>query len=304
MTRQEAGRGEAHLPAPGEAWTPIRLTRWCGEYLAKKGVENGRLDAELLLADVLDVARLDLYLQFDRPLRPAELEAFKTLLRRRAAREPLQYILGKTPFRELDLKTDSRALIPRPETEVLVEEVLAWTGRSVGPFTGADIGTGSGAIVLSLLKEGPFEKAIGTDPSRDALDLAAENARGHGLERRVEFRNGPGLEPLESEERFSVIVSNPPYIPEGERGSLQPEILEWEPGGALFGGPDGLAVLLDLVTGARDHLLPGGLLAMEVGDGQAGTVVQAMKGTKKFCEITIRPDLAGRERVVMGVASE
>ncbi len=303
MTRDKGGRTDAHLPAPGEAWTPIRLTRWSGEYLLEKGVENGRLEAELLLASVLDVARLDLYLQFDRPLQPMELDSFKTLLRRRASREPLQYILGKTPFRELDLRTDTRALIPRPETEVLVGEVLRWARGKEGPLSAADIGTGTGAIVLSLLKEGPFQNAVGTDPSHEALELAAENALDHGLEERVDFRIGFGLEPLGSGERFHVIVSNPPYIPEGDRSSLQPEIREWEPPGALFAGADGLAVLSPLVQGARGHLLPGGLLATEVGDGQAREVAEAMERDGGFCEVAVHTDLAGRERVVLGVAS-
>ncbi|MCJ7626969.1 MAG: hypothetical protein MUO50_01155, partial [Longimicrobiales bacterium] len=172
MSQPESGSRDADLPGPGESWTPIRLTRWSGEYLRGKGVEHGRLDAELILARVLNLGRLDLYLQFDRPLRPRELEAFKALLVRRASREPLQYMLETIPFRELDLRTDARALIPRPETEILVGEVLAWADRQKAGLTGLDVGTGSGAIALSLLREGSFQRMVGTDSSRDALDLA------------------------------------------------------------------------------------------------------------------------------------
>lgn len=309
----------ADLPGPGEPWTPIRLTRWSGAYLEEKGVEGGRLNAELLLADVLRLERLDLYLQFDRPLQARELETFKTSLKRRASREPLQHILGSTPFRELDLLSDRRALIPRPETEALVEEVLKWTkeaGAALAPegaqevgsgglpraLTGVDIGTGTGAIALSLLREGPFRRIVATDSSPEALALARENAERSGLAGSVDFREGSLFEPLKSGERFHVLVSNPPYVPEGDLDALAPEVRDWEPLGALLAGPEGLDILIPLVEGAPEFLMPGGLLALEVGDGQAKRVAGAMEGTRGFSEIRIRRDLAGRERVVMGVA--
>jgi len=212
-------------------------------------------------------------------------------------------MLQRTPFRELDLRTDARALIPRPETEILVGEVLAWAGHQETDLTGLDVGTGSGAIALSLLREGPFRKMVGTDPSRDALDLARENAVSLNLEGQFELREGPLFEPLAEGERFDVVVSNPPYIPEGERDSLQEEVRDWEPPEALFAGPAGLDVLLPLVIGARAFLNPGGLLATEVGDGQGAEVVRAMEVTGAFRDLMVRPDLAGRERVVLGVAS-
>ncbi len=297
-------------PAPGEPWTPIRLTRWSGRYLRDRGVENGRLDAELLLAHVLGLSRLDLYLQFDRPLKPSELADFKVLLKRRAAREPLQYVLGSTAFRELDLITDGRALIPRPETEVLVEEVLRWvregvSGEGEAPTGSAalDVGTGTGAIAISLAREGDFGRVVATDPSPEALELAGENVRACGAEGTVELRCGPLFEPLEEGERFTVVASNPPYVPESARGSLQEEILAWEPAEALFAGPEGLDVLVPLVQGAPNFLQPGGLLALEVGSEQARKVARIMEETGAFQEIRVRPDLAGRERVVSGVAS-
>lgn len=234
------GRG-SFLPQPGEPWTPILLTRWSGEYLRGKGVETGRLDAELLLAQVLEVRRLDIYLQHDRPLAPGEIKAFKALLKRRANREPLQYVLGKTAFREIEVVTDSRALIPRPETEILVGEVLSWAraleqsdrpvpedrthGRSASVGLRAlDLGTGTGAIALSLLSEGPFGGVVATDPSRRALDLALENALSLDLLARLDLREGRLFDPLREGERFHAIVSNPPYVPEGEGSSLQEEV--------------------------------------------------------------------------------
>jgi release factor glutamine methyltransferase len=315
----EDGRGE-YVPGPGEPWTPILLTRWSGEYLRGKGVEGGRLDAELLLAQVLGVRRLDLYLQHDRPLSRRELGEFKRLLRRRAEREPIQYVLGTTTFREVELRTDARALIPRPETEVLVELVLSWA-REMSPalrspseedpsgvcgspgLRALDVGTGSGAIALSLLHEGPFAEVVATDPSTRALDLARENASRHGLLERLELREGRLFEPIREGERFHAIVSNPPYVADGEGPNLQEEVRGWEPAEALFAGPEGLDVLMPLVEGASAFLESGGLLAVEVGDGQAPRVAEAMEGTRLLCGIRIRPDLAGRHRVVLGVAS-
>lgn len=317
--RGSASGRDAHLPRPGNPWTPIQLTRWSGAYLREKGVEGGRLDAEYILAHVLGLRRLDLYLQHDRPLLPGELDAFKGLLRRRAAREPLQHVLGSASFRGLDLLSDSRALIPRPETEVLVEEVLAWSrearpdllppaeeGENVMGRTklllALDIGTGTGAISLSLLKEGPFGRVVATDASPQALALARANAERNGLSGALELRAGSLFGPVQEGERFHVVVSNPPYVPEGDKPGLAPEVRDWEPAMALFAGPEGLDVLLPLVDGVLDHLLPGGLLALEVGLGQAGRVARAVEETGGFREIRIRPDLAGRERVVLGVA--
>lgn len=316
MTVREAGVEGAAMPAPGEPWTPILLTRWSGEYLGSKGIGQGRLDAELLLAHVLQVSRLDLYLQHDRPLRPDELQTFKTLLKRRAAREPLQYVLGTTAFRELELVTDSRALIPRPETEVLVGEVLNWIQERRGASlpdpglpgeesmmpTALDVGTGSGAIALSLLHEGPFGHVVATDPSSDALALARENASRLGLTERLDLREGSLLTTLGADERFDVVVSNPPYVPEGDMAGLQEEIKHWEPHVALFAGPEGLDVLLALVRDAPSCLKPGGLLALEVGVGQARAVARSMEESTRFQEIRTIKDLAAKERVVLGVA--
>ncbi len=320
MTHDVPGGKDSHLPQPGEPWTPIALTRWSGEYLHGKGVETGRLDAELLLAHVLRVRRLDIYLQHDRPLTPRELEAFKALLRRRAKREPLQYVLGKTAFREVELRTDARALVPRPETEVLVGEILAWArglefpewcrreeglvGQAdPGVLRGLDVGTGSGAVALSLLVEGPFTRVVATDPSPAALDLARENALALNLLDRLDLREGHLFEPLREGERFHVIVSNPPYVPEGEGPLLQAEVGRFEPAQALFAGPEGLDVLLPLVQDAPAFMEEGGLLALEVGAGQTERVAGAMEQTGAFHRIRIRPDLAGRDRVVLGVAS-
>lgn len=295
-----ADAAEAARGRDGEVWTVLRLMRWSGEYLEGKGVERGRLDAEHLLAHTLGVKRLQLYLQFDRPLERHELDAFRPLLRRRAEREPLQYIMGHAAFRELELRVDRRVLIPRPETEVLVDEVLAWAvGRGTADLAALDVGTGSGAIALSLALEGPFSRVVATDVSAPALELARENAAAAGVADRVDFREGSLFQVLSAGERFDAVVSNPPYVADGEAPALEPEVAAWEPAQALFGGADGLAVIRPLVAGAGAVLAPGGLLALEVGAAQVGMVVAAVEESGGYDEVRVRRDLAGRERVVL-----
>ncbi len=261
---------------------------------------NARLDAEWLLAEALGVERLQLYLQHDRPLSPDEGEAYKPLLRRRAAREPLQYILGRTAFRELALVTDRRVLIPRPETEVLVDEVLAWAAdRAEGLGDVLDIGSGSGAVALSLASEGACQRVVATDVSAEALEVAKENARLHDLEGKVEFRRGGLFDVLAAGEQFDVVVSNPPYVQTGQRPELEPEVGEWEPTQALFAGPDGLDVIRPLVAGVPTRMRSGGLLALEIGPDQATSVVELVEETGAFEPARVPRDLSGRPRVVM-----
>jgi release factor glutamine methyltransferase len=280
------------------SWNPVDLIRWTATYLEGKGISEARHTAELLLADVLGLKRLDLYLQFDRPLSDEELARFKASLRRRVRREPLQYIAGTAPFRHLTLRVDRRVLIPRPETELLVGEVLAWaTGR--GALDVVDIGTGSGAIALSLRREGSFRRVLATDVSAAALELARENrdvifGDGSG----VELREGAGYAPLATE-RFDVIVSNPPYIAERDRAALEPEVIDWEPAGALFAGADGLDVIRTLIGGAPRHLREGGLLAFEIGADQGPTVADLLRADPSFRSSRVVRDLAGRDRIVL-----
>lgn len=295
----EVARAQQRAGARGEApegpWTVLKLIRWSAGYLGEKGVEQPRLDAEHLLAHALGTTRLQLYLQYDRPLAPGELGAFKPLLLRRARREPLQYVVGRTAFRELELVTDRRALIPRPETEVLVDVVLEWArGRS--ELSALDVGTGTGCIALSLAVEGPFTRVVATDDSAHALALASENAA--AVEVSLEFRQGSLFAPLESGEQFDVVVSNPPYVAPGEVGELAPEIRDFEPSSALFAACGGLEVLHALVRGAPRHLRPGGLLALEVGLGQTEEVAARVRESGAFIEPVVHRDLTGRPRIV------
>ncbi len=241
--------------------------------------------------------RLQLYLQFERPLAPEELGRFKPLLLRRARREPLQYILGRTSFRELEVATDSRVLIPRPETEMLVQEVLDWaTGRA--GLSLLDLCTGSGVVALSLSKEGPFRRAVATDVSGEAIEVARQNARTNDVAD-VEFRVGDLFEALEEGERFDAVVSNPPYVEESARDDLQPEVRDWEPSEALFAGELGLDVIERLVRGAGDHLEEGGLLALEIGVEQGEAVRGLIEQRNEFEDVRVRRDLSGRPRFVL-----
>ena len=283
-----------------KVWTPVELIRWTEGYLSARGFENARLNAELLLAGVLRVKRLDLYLQFDRPLHAEELAEFKARLLRRLRHEPLQYIEGTAAFRELTLKVDSRVLIPRPETELLVGAVLEWAGRRAGGSLDVlDVGTGSGAIALSLCLEGEFRRIVATDIAAPALDLARANAERVAV-CGIDFRLGSLYDPVEGE-RFDAIVSNPPYVARGDEAALPPEVREWEPAEALFAGDDGLEAIRRLVAGAPAHLEPGGLLAMEIGADQAGHVAALVEADGRFDDPVVRPDLAGRDRMVLAV---
>ncbi|TVR61965.1 MAG: peptide chain release factor N(5)-glutamine methyltransferase [Gemmatimonadales bacterium] len=287
-------------PRDGEAWSVLRLLRWSARYLTEKGVAEGRLDAEHLLAHTLGLSRLELYLQFERPLDPDELARFKPLLLDRARRRPLQYVLGRAAFREIEVQVDERVLIPRPETEELVGAVLArcreW-GRD--GLSAVDVGTGSGVIALSLLVEGPFRQVVAVDRSTDAVELARENARALGLADRVEFRVGHLLDPVGEGERFHAVVANLPYVAPDELEGLEPEVRDWEPEMALVAPDHGLSLLREVVRRSPHVLHPGGLLALEVGAGQADAVARAMDGEPALGAPLILRDLARQDRIVM-----
>ena len=307
----QATAAAVHPPAAGEPWTILHLLRWSTAYLTEKGVPSARLDVEHLLAHVMGTERLQLYLRFEQPVTAAELARFRPLLLERARRKPLQYILGRASFRELDLMVDGRVLIPRPETEELVEAVLRHfadrgataDGESAKWARALDVGTGSGAIALSLAKEGPFARIVASDASSAALEVASANVEASGLERVVELRLGEGLGVTRPEERFHAVVSNPPYVARADFEGLQPEVRVWEPEAALVAGSDGLSMLRELVSGAAKRLEVGGLLALEVGMGQAGTVADLIAAEPGFEAPRVNRDLRGTERIVLAVRS-
>ncbi|HWF49234.1 MAG TPA: peptide chain release factor N(5)-glutamine methyltransferase [Solirubrobacteraceae bacterium] len=252
--------------------------------LAAAGSESPRLDAELLLAEALGTTRAGLYVAAPAALEPGASERFEELVARRVQREPAAYILGRKPFRHIELEVDRRVLIPRPETELLVE-----VGLELPPGARvADIGTGSGAIALALAHERPDLALTGIDASADALVLARDNARRLGLD--VTFVEGDLL----VGGPYDAVLANLPYVREGEE--LPPEIARYEPAQALYGGPDGLDVIRRLVGQAAGAVA---LIALEVGAGQAEAVASLL-GDAGFDDVERRRDLAGHERVVVG----
>ncbi|MCE2398456.1 MAG: peptide chain release factor N(5)-glutamine methyltransferase [Gemmatimonadetes bacterium] len=272
-------------------------------YLAGRGVEDARLEAEHLLAHLLGVPRLQLYLDLDRPLGPREAERYQELLRRRSAREPLQYIVGLAPFRNLDLRVDSRVAIPRPETEYLLDVLMELVRRDgypegeSAPFESAlEIGTGSGAIAISLATEAVARSVTATDVSPEALAVAAGNARRAGA-REIEFLAGDSLAPV-SRRKFDLVISNPPYLTRAEWLTAQPEVREWEPRVAMHGGGDGLDVVRSVAAGVEGVLRPGGWFALEVGSGQVEAVVALLRSSPALGAPVARSDLTGRGRYV------
>lgn len=260
------------------------------DYFARKGIDTPRLDAELILSHALGLSRIELYTQHDRPLTEAERSGARPLVERRGRREPLAYVLGEWGFRRLTLATDARALVPRPETEIVVERALALIAAIEAPRV-VDVGTGSGAIALSIAAEHPGAVVTATDLSPDALGLAHENAARLELEiLTVETDLLAGLPGP-----FDLVVSNPPYVSPDELPALQPEVRDWEPRLAVVGATQ----TEELARAARAVLRPGGFVVLECHELQARSVA-ALLSDLGYAGATITRDLAGRERVVEG----
>lgn len=241
-------------------------------FFKDKGVPNPKLDTDILIAHSLGIKRLDLYLDLERPLTEKQLNDLRPLVRRRASREPLQYIVGHTEFYGLSLKVDSRALIPRHETEELVDLIIKKVESA--PTRILDLGTGSGALALTLAAQFTGAQVTAIDQSVDALALANENAAALDLSERVQFLQGNWWSPLTIDAQFDLIVSNPPYLTEAEMTTAEPEVIDHEPHDALVAGSDGLNDFRILLEGAPKFLAPGGLLAMETGIAQSEALTE------------------------------
>lgn len=279
-----------------EMLTVLEIVRKTTEFFAAKGVENPRLNAELIVGHGLGLKRMQLYLQFERPLTDADLEKIRPLVRRRAQHEPLQYVLGETEFFGLRLKTDRRALIPRPETELLVELVIARAPANTAAIL--DLGTGTGAIALALAKQFPEAAVTAVDKSADALALAEENAAATQLAGRVTWLISDWFAQLPEGARFDLIVSNPPYLTAEEAAAAAPEVRDHEPIAALVAaGVDGTADLADIIRQAPRFLRPQGILALETGIAQHETLSQLAR-ENGFRTVESKPDLTGRDRYV------
>ena len=271
------------------------------ELLHKAGIDSARLDVEVLLRHVLGVKTAELYLDFDLVLNAAAEREFKKLLLRRAGREPVAYITSHREFWSLDFVVTPEVLIPRPETELLVERALKLATRLPGmsALNILDLGTGSGAIAVSLAKELPQARISAVDFSAVAIEIACLNARRHGVEDRVEFFCGDLFEPVtEEREGYDLIVANPPYIRNGDLAGLAPEIREWEPIMALDGGADGLFYYRRIVAAAGDYLRAGGSILLELGDAMGEAVARLFADGGGFDPAQVYRDYAGKERVI------
>jgi release factor glutamine methyltransferase len=276
-------------------WTVLALLRWTTDHFARLGIDTARLDAECLLASALGVDRMRLYLDFEKPVTEAERGTFRELVRRRGgARVPVAQLLGRKEFWSLPLRVTPAVLVPRPETETLVEAALAWLPAD-RPAAVLDVGTGSGAVALAIARERPLARVTATDISAAALEIARQNADELGMAERVRLVEGEGFAPVAGES-FDVIVSNPPYVAESQRSSLPPELAH-EPEAALFAGPDGLRVLRQLTAGVSSVLAAGGGFAVELAPEQAPTVADWCRDAGLLDVRTLR-DLAGRPRVL------
>ena len=289
-----------------EAWTVRRLAEWATQDFKTRGIESPRLDAELILCDVLGLTRTQLIIDYDRELEDPELVKLRAMIQRRRTREPMAYLRGHREFYGREFAVDRRVLVPRPDTETLIDVALKRTAeRSLGTRI-LDLCTGSGAIAITLAKERRTARVLGTDISEDALAVARQNARTLGAYNvgfvAADLFEGVGLvlDRAGMRRRFELVVSNPPYIPSEEIGTLMADVRDHEPRLALDGGADGLDFLKRIVDAAPDWLAPNGVLAMELGAGQAPAVMELFSA-RGFTDVRAERDLARIERVVHGL---
>ena len=285
-----------------KSWTVGELLKVTTDYLRSKKIDSPRLNAEVLLAFQLRLDRVQLYLNFEKPLNEKEVSGYRFLIKRRMSREPLQHITGTQEFWSLDFTVGPQALVPRPETEVLVEKILElYKGKRFGDRPRIlDLGTGSGVIAVAIAREIPGAKIWATDISRDALALARLNSHKHGVEERIRFLLGDLFEAIEDQAlSFEVIASNPPYIPSGLLDSLAPEVKNYEPRLALDGGQDGMSFVTKIINEAADRLSQGGWLAVEMDPDQTLKAMNLIEQGGRYSTAERIKDYSRRFRVVM-----
>lgn len=282
-----------------ETWTTRKLLNWTAEHLERKGIDSPRLSAELMMAHVLGVPRVSLYTDLDRPASELERAAYRDLVERAAAHEPVQYLTGEAHFFSMTFEVTADTLIPRPSTETLVEHAIHHARHTPGfrqPIV-ADIGTGSGCIACAIAKHLDGSQVIATDVSEAALAVAGRNAERHGVADRIDFRCGWLYDVLG--ERVNLLCSNPPYIPDNEWADVAPNVADYEPTGALRAGVDGLDVLRPLIAGAADRLLDGGRLAFEIAASQKQAVLALAGEPSNLADARVLADAEGHPRVLV-----
>ncbi|MBI5044284.1 MAG: peptide chain release factor N(5)-glutamine methyltransferase [Nitrospirae bacterium] len=289
-----------------DIWTIFKSLSWAETYLKRFKIPNSKIDAEYLLSHILKCKRQELYLNPDRQLTDKEINTFKGFVQKRSKREPIQYIIGEEEFRGLVFKVTRDVLIPRPETELLLEEAVSVVkdkesrGKGHGSWTIVDLCTGSGCIAVSIAKEIEGCRVYATDISEKALAIAKENAKRHRVEDKIIFFQGSFLEPLKKlglKGKIDIILSNPPYVSKKDMGKLQPEIKEYEPSLALYGGENGLDSYRTIIPDALTYLKKDGYLILEIGYGQAEGVKKLFAQHPAYGKIEIIKDLSGIERV-------
>lgn len=294
------------MTTPPQTWTIGALVKWATDDFRTRGIENPRLDAELLVAYALRIDRMRIILDADRPLEGAELQKLRELVKRRRAHEPVAYLRGEREFYGLVFRVDSRVLIPRPDTETLVDVGLARTRHVSLSMRQLDLCTGSGCVAIAMAKRRPTACVVASDKSPDALTVARANAYRLGAYN-VSFLESDLFENVQSASssfghvaKFDVVTGNPPYIPSAEVETLDAGIRDFEPRLALDGGPDGLSLVRRIVTEAPSFLVPGGVLALEIGAGEAEATA-ALFSERGFHDVRSDRDYGKIERVVSGV---
>jgi len=281
-----------------DEWTVRRIIDWTTAHLKKYGSETPRLDTEILLAHARGCRRIDLYTRFDDLLNERERAAMRDLVRRRAQSEPVAYLVGHREFFALDFHVTPAVLIPRPDTETLVLELLDAAKPLAAPRI-LDVGTGSGCIAVAAAVNNRSAQITATDLSEAALAVARENAQSHQVLDRIRFLRGNLFEPCGQEGPFDVVASNPPYIADREKETLQNDVRRYEPHAALFSGPTGLEILFQIIDEAVSHLTASGALMLEISPEQAAAVAERMESTGHYEAIRVVKDLAGQARVVV-----
>jgi release factor glutamine methyltransferase len=282
-------------------WTPIKLIQWATAYFDRHHIDSPRATAEILLAYALAAKRIDLYLRYDQPLNSDELNCFKKLIKRRTNREPVAYIVGHKEFWSIDLEVNRSVLIPRPETECLVERALESLAANpdAGDKSILELGTGSGAVILAMASEDSRHSYLATDISRDAVEVARRNALRHGLDAKICFMVADWFAPLDAKVGiFDLIVSNPPYIRSSDLKQLQPEIHVHEPVAALDGAEDGLRCLRHIIQTAYLYLKPGGALLLEMGHDQQAALKKIIDFCGQYEDVRFYKDYSGHDRIV------
>ncbi len=298
------------MPSDVQDWTIGRLLEWTRGFFENKQIPDPRLEAEILLAHVLGLDRVDLYTGYEQPVQEEARTAFRQLVRRRAEREPARYLTGQAEFMSLGLKVTPACLVPRPETELLVEEALRRRGvarvspgvpaRGAGPARIIELCTGCGCVAVSLAVYLPEARVTATDLSAEALEVARVNAEAHGVAERVTLLEGDLYEALDAAdaEPADLLLANPPYVREADWAGLAPEIRDHEPKGALVAGPEGTEVVARIVKGAPAYLVGGASLLVEIAADQGPPVREMAEETRGLVDVAILKDYGGQDRLL------